>query len=157
VEEQTVATHSDCGIRAVPMNVISQTAFSGTIIGFTTGRSLIFEALHGLELSGSSAWSSTDASARKNLEYEQIRRRIPHADVVPLVVEVSSVTASKRGSGRSTDAISGVRSQSQAVLFAKKSCRGGTSGELSSIVRWTTIFLRPSISSIAAQSAVQEA
>ncbi len=42
-----------------------------------------FEKLHGLELSGVSAWHATERAARAGpCEYEQIRREIQDADVV---------------------------------------------------------------------------
>jgi len=42
-----------------------------------------FEQLHGLELSGASAWHATERAARAGrCEYEQIRREIQDADVV---------------------------------------------------------------------------
>ena len=42
-----------------------------------------FKQLHGLELSGASAWHATERAARAGrCEYEQIRRQIQQADVV---------------------------------------------------------------------------
>ncbi|EMA37596.1 hypothetical protein C445_00696, partial [Halobiforma lacisalsi AJ5] len=42
-----------------------------------------FEQLHGLELSGASAWHATERAARAGrCEYEQIRRQIQQAEIV---------------------------------------------------------------------------
>jgi transposase len=42
-----------------------------------------FDQLHGLELSGASAWHATERAARAGrCEYEQIRRQIQEAEIV---------------------------------------------------------------------------
>ena len=61
-----------------------------------------FEQLHGLELSGASAWHATERAARAGrCEYEQIRHQIQQADVVHVDETGINVTANRRGSGRS--------------------------------------------------------
>jgi len=82
---ETVASHPDCPDEGqFGANVIAQSALSRydhrlpyRKIGDR------FEQLHGLELSGASAWHATERAARAGrCEYEQIRRRIQQADVV---------------------------------------------------------------------------
>src|SRR6056297_203812 len=82
---ETVASHPDCPDEGqFGVNVIAQSALSRydhrlpyRKIGDR------FEQLHGLELSGASAWHATERAARAGrCEYEQIRRRIQQADVV---------------------------------------------------------------------------
>jgi len=82
---ETVASHPDCPDEGqFGVNVIAQSALSRydhrlpyRKIGDR------FEQLHGLELSGASAWHATERAARAGrCEYERIRRRIQQADVV---------------------------------------------------------------------------
>jgi transposase len=82
---ETVASHPDCPDEGqFGVNVIAQAALSRydhrlpyRKIGDR------FEQLHGLELSGATAWHSTERAARAGrCEYEQIRRQIQQADVV---------------------------------------------------------------------------
>jgi transposase len=82
---ETVASHPDCPDEGqFGVNVIAQSALSRydhrlpyRKIGDR------FEQLHGLELSGASAWHATERAARAGrCEYEQIRRQIQQADVV---------------------------------------------------------------------------
>ena len=82
---ETVASHPDCPDEGqFGVNVIAQSALSRydhrlpyRKIGDR------FEQLHGLELSGASAWHATERAARVGrCEYERIRRRIQQADVV---------------------------------------------------------------------------
>ena len=82
---ETVASHPDCPDRGqFGVNVIAQSALSRydhrlpyRKIGDR------FEQLHGLELSGASAWHATERAARAGrCEYEQIRHQIQQADVV---------------------------------------------------------------------------
>ncbi|WP_276998558.1 IS66-like element ISHwa10 family transposase, partial [Haloquadratum walsbyi] len=82
---ETVASHPDCPDEGqFGVNVIAQAALSRydhrlpyRKIGDR------FEQLHGLELSGASAWHSTERAARAGrCEYEQIRRQIQQAGVV---------------------------------------------------------------------------
>ncbi|UOO96797.1 IS66 family transposase (plasmid) [Halococcus dombrowskii] len=82
---ETVASHPDCPDRGqFGVNVIAQSALSRydhrlpyRKIGDR------FEQLHGLELSGASAWHATERAARAGrCEYEQIRNQIQQADVV---------------------------------------------------------------------------
>jgi len=82
---ETVASHPDCPDEGqFGVNVIAQSALSRydhrlpyRKIGDR------FEQLHGLELSGASAWHATERAARAGrCEYEQIRHQIQQADVV---------------------------------------------------------------------------
>ena len=82
---ETVASHPDCPDEGqFGVNVIAQAALSRydhrlpyRKIGDR------FEQLHGLELSGASAWHATERAARAGrCEYEQIRHQIKQADVV---------------------------------------------------------------------------
>lgn len=82
---ETVASHPDCPDKGqFGVNVIAQSALSRydhrlpyRKIGDR------FEQLHGLELSGASAWHATERAARAGrCEYEQIRYQIQQADVV---------------------------------------------------------------------------
>jgi transposase len=82
---ETVASHPDCPDEGqFGVNVIAQAALSRydhrlpyRKIGDR------FEQLHGLELSGASAWHATERAARAGrCEYEQIRHQIQQADVV---------------------------------------------------------------------------
>ncbi|UOO96820.1 IS66 family transposase (plasmid) [Halococcus dombrowskii] len=82
---ETVASHPDCPDEGqFGVNVIAQSALSRydhrlpyRKIGDR------FEQLHGLELSGASAWHATERAARAGrCEYEQIRYQIQQADVV---------------------------------------------------------------------------
>jgi len=82
---ETVATHSDCPDEGqFGVNVVSQAALSRYDHRLPYRKIADrFEQLHGLELSGASAWHATERAARAGrCEYEQIRRRIQHADVV---------------------------------------------------------------------------
>ena len=82
---KTVASHPDCPDEGqFGVNVIAQAALSRydhrlpyRKIGDR------FEQLHGLELSGASAWHATERAARAGrCEYELIRGQIQQADVV---------------------------------------------------------------------------
>jgi transposase len=84
-DAETVASHPDCPDEGqFGVNVIAQAALSRydhrlpyRKIGDR------FEQLHGLELSGASAWHATERAARAGrCKYEQIRRQIQQADVV---------------------------------------------------------------------------
>jgi transposase len=82
---ETVAKHPDCPDEGqFGVNVIAQSALSRYDHRLPyrkiSGR---FEQLHGLELSGATAWHATERAARAGrCEYEQIRRQIQHANVV---------------------------------------------------------------------------
>ncbi|CAP12939.1 MULTISPECIES: IS66-like element ISH10B family transposase [Halobacteriales] len=82
---ETVATHPDCPDEGqFGVNVIAQSALSRYDHRLPyrkiTDR---FEQLHGLELSGASAWHATERAARAGrCEYEQIRREIQEAEIV---------------------------------------------------------------------------
>jgi len=82
---ETVATHPDCPDEGqFGVNVIAQSALSRYDYRLPYRKIADrFEQLHGLELSGASAWHATERAARAGrCEYEQIRRQIQRADVV---------------------------------------------------------------------------
>ncbi|WP_312617341.1 IS66 family transposase [Haloarcula sp. 1CSR25-25] len=82
---ETVATHPDCPDEGqFGVNVIAQSALSRYDYRLPYRKIADrFEQLHGLELSGASAWHATERAARAGrCEYEQIRRQIQQADVV---------------------------------------------------------------------------
>ncbi|GAB7121256.1 IS66 family transposase [Halobacterium salinarum] len=82
---ETVAAHSDCPDEGqFGVNVIAQSALSRYDHRLPYRKVADrFEQLHGLELSGASAWHATERAARAGrCEYEQIRREIQDADVV---------------------------------------------------------------------------
>jgi transposase len=82
---QTIASHSDCPDEGqFGVNVIAQAALSRYDYRLPYRKVADrFEQLHGLELSGASAWHATERAARAGrCEYEQIRRQIKQADVV---------------------------------------------------------------------------
>ena len=82
---QTVASHPDCPDEGqFGVNVIAQAALSRYDHRLTYRKIADrFEQLHGLELSGASAWYATERAARAGrCEYEQIRRQIQKADIV---------------------------------------------------------------------------
>jgi len=82
---ETVATHPDCPDEGqFGVNVIAQSALSRYDYRLPYRKIADrFEQLHGLELSGASAWHATERAARAGrCEYEQIRCQIQQADVV---------------------------------------------------------------------------
>jgi transposase len=82
---ETVATHPDCPDEGqFGVNVIAQSALSRYDHRLPYRKIADrFEQLHGLELSGASAWHATERAARAGrCEYEQIRQEIQDADVV---------------------------------------------------------------------------
>ncbi|SEP22926.1 Transposase [Halogranum amylolyticum] len=82
---QTVASHPDCPDEGqFGVNVIAQSALSRYDYRLPYRKIADrFEQLHGLELSGASAWHATERAARAGrCEYEQIRQQIKDADVV---------------------------------------------------------------------------
>ncbi|MFC7198408.1 IS66 family transposase [Halospeciosus flavus] len=82
---ETVATHPDCPDEGqFGVNVIAQSALSRYDHRLPYRKIADrFEQLHGLELSGASAWHATERAARAGrCEYEQIRRAIQDIDVV---------------------------------------------------------------------------
>jgi transposase len=82
---ETVASHPDCPDEGqFGVNVIAQAALSRYDHRLPYRKIADrFEQLHGLELSGASAWHATERAARAGrCEYEQIRRQIQQADVV---------------------------------------------------------------------------
>jgi len=82
---QTIASHPDCPDEGqFGVNVIAQAALSRYDHRLPYRKIADrFEQLHGLELSGASAWHATERAARAGrCEYEQIRRHIQDADVV---------------------------------------------------------------------------
>ncbi|MDV7351366.1 IS66 family transposase [Halorubrum distributum] len=82
---ETVATHPDCPDEGqFGVNVIAQSALSRYDHRLPYRKVADrFEQLHGLELSGASAWHATERAARAGrCEYEQIRQEIQDADVV---------------------------------------------------------------------------
>jgi transposase len=82
---QTVASHPDCPDEGqFGVNVIAQAALSRYDHRLPYRKIADrFEQLHGLELSGASAWHATERAARAGrCEYEQIRHQIQQADVV---------------------------------------------------------------------------
>nr|WP_302081065.1 IS66 family transposase [Salinibaculum sp. KK48] len=82
---ETVATHPDCPDEGqFGVNVIAQSALSRYDYRFPYRKIADrFDQLHGLELSGASAWHATERAARAGrCEYNQIRRQIQQADVV---------------------------------------------------------------------------
>jgi len=82
---ETVATHPDCPDEGqFGVNVIAQSALSRYDYRLPYRKIADrFEQLHGLELSGASAWHATERAARAGrCEYEQIRHQIQQADVV---------------------------------------------------------------------------
>nr|WP_274323658.1 IS66 family transposase [Halosimplex aquaticum] len=82
---ETVATHPDCPDEGqFGVNVIAQSALSRYDYRLPYRKIADrFEQLHGLELSGATAWHATERAARAGrCEYEQIRRQIQQADVV---------------------------------------------------------------------------
>ncbi|WP_123539512.1 IS66 family transposase [Halosimplex salinum] len=82
---QTVASHPDCpGEGQFGVNVIAQAALSRYDHRLTYRKIADrFEQLHGLELSGASAWHATERAARAGrCEYEQLRRQIQEAEIV---------------------------------------------------------------------------
>ncbi|MDB2262495.1 transposase, partial [Halorubrum ezzemoulense] len=82
---ETVAAHPDCPDEGqFGVNVIAQSALSRYDHRLPYRKIADrFEQLHGLELSGASAWHATDRAARAGrCEYEQIRQEIQDADVV---------------------------------------------------------------------------
>jgi len=81
----TVASHPDCPDEGqFGVNVIAQAALSRYDYRLPYRKIADrFEQLHGLELSGASAWHATERAARAGrCEYEQIRSQIQQADVV---------------------------------------------------------------------------
>jgi transposase len=82
---ETVASHPDCPDEGqFGVNVIAQAALSRYDHRLPYRKIADrFDQLHGLDLSGASAWHATERAARAGrLEYEQIRRQIQQADVV---------------------------------------------------------------------------
>ena len=82
---ETVATHPDCPDEGqFGVNVIAQAALSRYDHRLPYRKIADrFEQLHGLELSGASAWHATERAARAGrCEYEQLRQEIQAADVV---------------------------------------------------------------------------
>ncbi|QWC20814.1 IS66 family transposase [Halorubrum sp. 2020YC2] len=82
---ETVAAHPDCPDEGqFGVNVIAQSALSRYDHRLPYRKIADrFEQLHGLELSGASAWHATERAARAGrCEYEQIRQEIQDADVV---------------------------------------------------------------------------
>ena len=82
---ETVASHPDCPDEGqFGVNVIAQAALSRYDHRLPYRKiGNRFEQLHGLELSGASAWHATERAARAGrCEYEQIRHQIKQADVV---------------------------------------------------------------------------
>lgn len=82
---ETVAKHPDCPDEGqFGVNVISQAALSRYDHRLPYRKIADrFEQLHGLELSGASAWHATERAARAGrCEYEQIRRQIQQAEIV---------------------------------------------------------------------------
>jgi transposase len=82
---ETVASHPDCPDEGqFGVNVIAQAALSRYDYRLPYRKIADrFEQLHGLELSGASAWHATERAARAGrCEYEQIRHQIQQADVV---------------------------------------------------------------------------
>ncbi|NHN66190.1 IS66 family transposase [Haloarcula sp. JP-Z28] len=82
---ETVATHPDCPDEGqFGVNVIAQSALSRYDYRLPYRKIADrFEQLHGLELSGATAWHATERAARAGrCEYEQICRQIQQADVV---------------------------------------------------------------------------
>ncbi|WP_406600220.1 IS66 family transposase [Haloarcula terrestris] len=82
---ETVATHPNCPDEGqFGVNVIAQSALSRYDYRLPYRKIADrFEQLHGLELSGASAWHATERAARAGrCEYEQIRRQIQQTDVV---------------------------------------------------------------------------
>jgi transposase len=82
---QTVASHPDCPDKGqFGVNIIAQAALSRYDHRLTYRKIADrFEQLHGLELSGASAWHATERAARAGrCEYEQLRRQIQDADIV---------------------------------------------------------------------------
>jgi len=82
---ETVATHPDCPDEGqFGVNVIAQSALSRYDHRLPYRKIADrFEQLHGLELSGASAWHATERAARAGrCEYEQIRREIQEAEIV---------------------------------------------------------------------------
>ena len=82
---KTVASHPDCPNEGqFGVNVIAQAAVSRYEYRLPYRKIADrFEQLHGLELSGASAWHATERAARAGRsEYERIRQQIQTADVV---------------------------------------------------------------------------
>jgi transposase len=82
---EAVASHPDCPDEGqFGVNVIAQAALSRYDHRLPYRKIADrFEQLHGLELSGASAWHATERAARAGRgEYEQIRHQIQQADVV---------------------------------------------------------------------------
>ena len=82
---ETVASHPDCPDEGqFGVNVIAQAALSRYDQRLPYRKIADrFEQLHGLELSGASAWHATERAARAGrCEYDRIRRHIQDADVV---------------------------------------------------------------------------
>jgi transposase len=82
---ETVASHPDCPDEGqFGVNVIAQAALSRFEHRLPYRKIADrFEQLHGLELSGASAWHATERAARAGrCEYEQIRHQITQADMV---------------------------------------------------------------------------
>jgi len=82
---ETVATHPDCPNEGqFGVNIISQAALSRYDHRLPYRKIADrFEQLHGLELSGASAWHATERAARAGrCEYKQIRRQIQQAEIV---------------------------------------------------------------------------
>jgi transposase len=82
---ETVASHPDCPDEGqFGVNVIAQAALSRYDYRLPYRKIADrFNQLHGLDLSGASAWHATERAARAGRsEYEQIRRQIQQADVV---------------------------------------------------------------------------
>ena len=82
---ETVATHPDCPDEGqFGVNIISQAALSRYDHRLPYRKIADrFEQLHGLELSGASAWHATERASRAGrCEYEQIRRQIQQAEIV---------------------------------------------------------------------------
>jgi len=85
VGRRRLQTHPDCPDEGqFGVNVIAQSALSRYDHRLPYRKIADrFEQLHGLELSGASAWHATERAARAGrCEYEQIRREIQDADVV---------------------------------------------------------------------------
>ncbi|WP_114578761.1 IS66 family transposase [Saliphagus sp. LR7] len=82
---ETVASHPDCPDEGqFGVNVIAQSAVSRYDHRLPYRKIADrFEQLHGLKLSGASAWHATERAARAGrYEYKQIRQQIQDADVV---------------------------------------------------------------------------
>lgn len=82
---ETVASHPDCPDEGqFGVNVVAQAALSKYEHRLPYRKIADrFEQLHGLEMSGASAWRATERAARAGrCEYDQIRTQVQQADVV---------------------------------------------------------------------------